>query len=137
MCTYKKPNLLSYRIVDVSDNRLHDLNFEYDPDTLKQLTLGKNNRFECSCDNVNTFGELMGQLNDTANIGLSCKDDDIGEVEIFEAFGTPGMALESRLKVRALNKLTYYNDYLQYLQDNITAVGIIVFDCHVDTYFSE
>ena len=84
---------------------------------------------------MNTFGELMGQLNDTANIGLSCKDDDIGEVEIFEAFGTPGMALESRLKVRALNKLTYYNDYLQYLQDNITAVGIIVFDCHVDTYF--
>ena len=68
------------------------------------------NRFDCSCDNVNTFGELMGQLNHTASNGrgrgLSCKNDDTGKmVEIFEYLGTPGMKLASTLKVRTLQKL--------------------------------
>ena len=112
MCTNKKHTSLSCRILDVSENSLRDLNFEYEPDTLEKLTLisrphkGRENRFNCSCNNLDTFGELMGQLNHTANNGLSCKDDDIGEVEIFEAFGTPRMALESTLEVGALQKLT-------------------------------
>ena len=62
------------------------------------------NRFDC-CDNMNTFRELMGQLNHTGNDGLSCKNDDTGTmVEIFEAFGTPGMALKSKLKVKEINR---------------------------------
>ena len=68
----------------------------------------KKNHFSCSCDNVNTFNELMGQLNDTANEELSCKDNNTGtEAKIFEAFGTPRMALERTLKVRAMQILTY------------------------------
>ena len=55
---------------------------------------------------MNSFGELMGQLNDTANQDLTCKNNDTGEeIKIFEAFGTPGMALESTLEVRALQQI--------------------------------
>ena len=75
---------------------------------MEKLTLGRKNHFSCSCDTVNTFNELMGQLNDTANEDLSCKDNNTGmEVKIFEAFGTPRMALERTLKVRAMQTLTY------------------------------
>ena len=76
--------------------------------TLNHASHGRReNCSNCSCDNVKTFGELMGQLNDTANKDLSCYDDETGvNVTVFDAFGTPGMVLESTLKVRPLQKLT-------------------------------
>ena len=146
MCTNKKHNSLSCRILDVSENSLRDLNFEYEPDTLEKLTLisrphkGRENRFDCTCDNVDTFGELMGQLNHTANKDLSCKNKKT-EVKIFEAFGTPGMALESTLEVRAPQKLTDNTHIGSIINCNICQiislqlVYIIRFDCHVDPYF--
>ena len=62
---------------------------------------GRENRFNCTCANVDSFGQLKGQLNDTINEELRCGDDE--GVDVFDDAGKSGMALNSILKVRKRN----------------------------------
>ena len=103
---------MSLRSLDVCGNSLRYLNLEPIPVTLEKLTLirkdhntTRTNRFDCSCANVDGFGQLMGQLNDTVNEGLVCNDDP--GVDVYDDAGKSGMALNSILKVRVLALLAH------------------------------
>ena len=111
-------NLPYFRTLDVRENSLRDLNLEPIPETLEKLTLiGKYNRsreniFSCiNCAKVESFGQLMVQLNTTNNARLKCIIANQDKVDVFHDAGESGMALNSILTVQ--DHITYRASRLQ------------------------
>ena len=111
--------------MDVRENNLSRLHFE--ADNLKELTLvtqyeyyrNRQNNFNCTCDNVNTFVKLMDQLGDKINEEeLVCSDGGVPK---------SGKALNSILKVKAFvskvsDTLTSIA-YLQKVSENLSHIA--------------